>query len=135
MAHSPKLANLTVNAEAEALSDLFDTGYLRIYSGTKPVDADTALSGNTLLAELRFGNPAFGAAVNGVLTANALTQDSSADATGTATFFRAFRSDGTTVIMDGEVGVSGSDLNLNSVAIQAGTIVQVTSMIITVSKG
>jgi hypothetical protein len=38
-----------------------------------------------------------------VATANAITSDASADATGTATFYRALKSDGTTVVADGGV--------------------------------
>jgi len=87
-----------------------------------------------LLAELTFGNPAFGASVAGVATANAITGDTTADNTGTATWFRALKSDGTTVIFDGSVGTSGANLNLNSVAISAGAAVSVSSFSYTQSK-
>jgi hypothetical protein len=66
-----------------------------------------------------------------VLTLNAITADSSADASGTASWFRLLKSDGTTIVMDGDVGTSGSDLNLNSTAITAGGTVSVTSFAIT----
>lgn len=66
------------NARADNLLDALDGGTVRIYSGTRPATPDTALSGNTLLAELAMGNPAFSAAVGGVKTANAITQDASA---------------------------------------------------------
>lgn len=131
MANAPSRTNTGRNAMLDAFTALLNNGYLRIYSGTKPTDGDTALSGNTLLAELRFGATAFGAAAAGVATANAITADSSADATGTATFFRAFKSDGTTAVFDGTVGTSGADCNLNSVAISAGAAVSVTSMTLT----
>jgi hypothetical protein len=123
--------NASANAANDARCALLNTGYLRIYSGTQPTNADAALSGNTLLAELTFGATAFGASANGVATANAITQDSAANATGTATFFRAFKSDGTTAVLDGTVGTSGADLNLNSVSIVSGGAVSVTSMTIT----
>lgn len=134
MANAPKLSNAAANAAADAVAALLNNGYLRIYSGTQPADADTALSGNTLLAELRFNATAFGAASAAVATANAITSDTSADATGTATFFRALKSDGTTVVFDGSVGTSGADLNLNSVAIQSGAAVSVSSFTYTQSK-
>lgn len=107
-------------------------GLIRIYSGTRPTNADTALSGNTLLAELTFSDPSFPAATGtpGTLTASAITDDTSADATGTATFFRAVDSTGAAV-MDGDVGTSGSDLNLNVVAITTGINVSITSFVIT----
>jgi hypothetical protein len=114
---------ITTRAGASAL--------LRIYSGTRPTNADTALSGNTLLAELTCNATFAPAASGGVLTLNSITQDSSADATGTASFFRLVKSDGTTVVMDGNCGTSGSDLNLTTLSIVATQPVQVTSFVIT----
>jgi hypothetical protein len=73
-------------------------GSLRLYSGTPPADANAALSGNTLLATLPMSATAFGAAVAGVATANALTA-AVAPATGRPTFCRIIESDGTTVVV------------------------------------
>jgi hypothetical protein len=134
MALNPKFTNLAVNTKVDAQAVLLNSGFLDIYDGTQPVTADTAIGAQVKLARLTFGNPAFGAGVAGVATANAITQDSSADATGTATWFRALKSDGTAVL-DGSVGTSGANLNLNSVAISSGAAVSVTSMTLTESKG
>lgn len=134
MANAPSLTNTAANASADAVARLLDNGYLRIYSGTKPATADTGLSGNTLLAELRINATSAPAASAGVLTFNAITSDSSADATGTATFFRCFKSDGTTVVMDGTVGTASCDLNLNTTSLVAGAIVAVSSFTYTQSK-
>lgn len=134
MAKNTQVANVAVNAEADALARLLDGGFLRIYSGTQPATADTALSGNTLLAELGFSATSAPAAVAGVLTFNAITPDASADATGTATFYRCYKADGTTAVMDGNVLTSTGNLNLNSVAIQAGASVSVSSFTHTVEK-
>jgi len=119
--------NLGLNAQF----DVLNAGYLRIYSGTRPATPDTALSGNTLLAELTFGATAFAAATGGTKTANAIGSDTSADNTGTATFFRAFKSDGTTAVVDGTVGTSGTDAIINSTSIVAATTVACTSMVLT----
>ena len=135
MANNLKLSDVAVNAEADALSVLLDNGYLRIYDGTQPANADTAISTQTLLAELRFNADAAPSAVAGVLTFNAITQDSNANNTGTASWFRALKSDGSTVMFDGTVGTSGSDINIATTAIVAGAIVGVTSAVYTVSKG
>lgn len=98
----------------------------RIYSGTQPAGPDSTVTG-TLLAELTGYNvTAFGAVLNGVLTASAITQDSSANATGTAGYFRILTS-GSVAVIDGDVGTSGADLNLNSTSITAGAIVQISS--------
>lgn len=101
---------------------------LRIYDGSRPATAGTA---TTLLAELTCGTPFAAAAVNGVLTLGAITQDSSANATGTATWFRIVKADGTTFVMDGNVGTSGSDLNLTTTSIVSGQPVSVSSFVIT----
>lgn len=116
-----------------------NSGVLNIYSGTQPADGDAALSGNTLLASLTMNATAFSApsgtaSTDQTLTANAINSDTSADNTGTATFFRLFKSDGTTKILDGSVGTSGADLNLNSTSISSGTTVAVTSMTLTLVK-
>lgn len=133
MALDPQLSNEGASAAADAACALCNTGYLRIYSGTKPANADAAITG-TLLAELTFGATAFAGASNGVATANAIGADTAADATGTATHFRAWKSNGTSPVFDGTVGTSGADLNLNSVAIQSGAQVSVTSLTYTQSK-
>ena len=96
------------NLRLDQTWDQCNSGFLRIYSGTKPATADTALSGNTLLAEMTFAATAFGASASGTKTANAIGAAADAPATGTATFFRAFKSDGVTVVAQGDVGVTGS---------------------------
>lgn len=135
MANNLKMSNTAVSAEADALAALFNNGYLRIYDGSQPATADTAVVGQVLLAELRFGATAFGAASDGVLTANALTADSAANATGTAAWYRCLKSDGTTALCDGSVGVSSCDLNLNTVSIVQNAQVSVTAFQHTVPKG
>lgn len=135
MANNLKISTTAVNAQADVLSDLLDNGYLRIYSGTQPANANTAITSQVLLAELRFNATAAPAASGGVLTMNSITQDSSANNTGTATWFRALKSDGSTVVFDGSVGTSGSDLNIGSTSITSGASVAVTSMTFTVSAG
>jgi hypothetical protein len=111
---------ITTRAGASAL--------LRIYDGSRPATGGTA---TTLLAELTCNATFAAGAASGVLTLNAITQDSSANATGTATWFRIVKSDGTTFVMDGSVGTSGSDLNLTTTSIVATQPVSVTSFVIT----
>lgn len=135
MALSPKFSNACVNAEADAVSDLLDNGYLRIYTGSQPTNADTAIGAQTLLAELRFNATAAPAASAGVLTFNALTADAAANATGTAAWFRALSSNGTSVIMDGSVGTADADMIVATTAFVAGAEISVTSFTLSVSKG
>lgn len=134
MANNPQLSYAAVNAEANALAPLMNSGKLRIYSGAVPTRADDSIGAAVLLAELTMGATAFGAASNGVLTANAIT-GANAGNTGTASFFRIWDSAGTTCCIQGTVGTSASDLNLNSVAISSGAAVSVTALTHTVVRG
>lgn len=133
MALATSITTAARNAGNDAILALLnagnEAGQLRIYSGTAPADVNAALSGNTLLAALTLSDPAFAAAVAGVATASAISSDTSADATGTATFFRAgsMNSGTFTPVIQGEVGTSGADLNLSSVAITAGGTVAISS--------
>jgi hypothetical protein len=135
VALNPKRSNVAASAEADAVCDLLDNGYLRIYDGAQPTTADTAIGAQVLLAELRWNATAFPAASNGVATANAITSDASANATGTAAWFRALKSDGTTVVFDGTVGTGTHDLVLNTVSIVAAAAVAVSAFTYTANKG
>lgn len=127
------LTAVAKNARLDALTtQIGNAAKVRIYSGSAPANADAALSGNTLLGELTGGTPFAPAASGGVLTANSITQDSSADATGTASFFRVLTS-GDVVKAQGTVTATGGggDMTLNTVSIVAGGPIQVTSFTIT----
>ncbi len=115
-----QLDEITTRAGGSAL--------LRIYDGTRPATGGTA---TTLLAELTCNATFAPAATGGVLTLNAITSDTSANATGTATWFRIVQSDGTTHVMDGSAATSGSDLNFDSVSFVTGGTVAVSSFTIT----
>lgn len=119
MALNTQLANATVNAQADALATLLNNGYLRIYDGAQPATADTALGAQVLLAELRFNATAAPASTVGLLTFNAITADSSANASGTAAWFRCLKSDGTTVVMDGSIGTATANMILSTTTITA----------------
>ncbi len=102
---------------------------LRIYSGTKPANPDTAIAG-TLLVELTGNATAFGTEAAGVLTASAIA-NGTAVATGTASHYRLFQSNGTTPVLDGTVGTATSDLILDNTSIATGQVVSVSSFTIT----
>ena len=124
LAYSETVRNAMLNAITSAAGA---NAILRIYSGTRPATGGTA---TTVLAELTCNATFAPAASGGVLTLNAITQDSSADATGTATWFRITTS-GSTFVLDGSVGTSGSDLNLTTTSIVATQPVSITSFTIT----
>ena len=134
-----RLANASQQAAMDAVVDLIDggagAGTINIYDGTQPADANTAVSTQTLLATLTFSDPAFGNAdTSGVATASAITDDSSADATGTASWARILDSNSAT-IFDCDVGTTGATINLNSVSIIIGGTVSITSFTMTHPDG
>jgi hypothetical protein len=131
MALNPKLAVARRNAALDNILGNANNGILRIYDGAQPADADTAITTQVILAELTMGATAFPAAAGGASAANAITNDSSANNTGTATWFRLFKSDGVTAILDGSAGTATVNLVLNSAAISSGAIVSVTSFTVT----
>lgn len=127
MALNSQYAVAQRNALLDLLAAQCNSGYLRIYSGTQPATADTAITSQTLLAELRFAATAFGAAASGTATAAAIATVA-ASATGTAAWCRLLESDGTTVVCDGSAGTASANVVLNSVAIQQGADVSVSSL-------
>jgi hypothetical protein len=126
MALNTQLADATVNAQATSLSTLCNSGLIRVYDGTQPATADTALAGNTLGVTLTFNATAFGAPSGGVLTANAIASGV-AVASITPTFARILKSDGTTVVMDVSAGAAGANLTLG--AFTSGTTVTCSSFV------
>lgn len=138
------ISNNGALASLDGIVDRCDVGappaLLRIYSGTIPANVDTALSGNTLLAQLTMSNPAFGASFDtnpgARANASAITEDATADNTGTATFFRIYQGNGTTAEIQGSVTATGGggNLEINAVAIVAGAAVQCSSLFLTQSE-
>lgn len=112
---------------------------IRIYSGTKPANADASLSGNTQLAELTCAASPFSGFSDtgsaGRATFGAIASDTSADNTGTATFGRILDSAGSTVKAQFDAGTSGTSLILNTASITAGSTVAITSGHIDLPEG
>lgn len=121
------LANTLVDGLVDSLDAGAAPGTIKIYTGAQPASAGSAPTG-TLLGTLTLSDPAFGAAAAGEADASAITGDTSADASGTAGWFRSADSDGNTVI-DGSVSEAGGggDLILDSTAIVAGGAINITS--------
>jgi hypothetical protein len=120
------------NAAVNAVTALCNSGFIEVYSGTRPATPDTALSGNTLLVTLTFGATAFGAGSSGVATANAITSGTVV-ATGTAAWARVYESNNSTVVGDCNVGTSGSDINFPSLSFVINELVSCTSLTLTQS--
>ena len=129
------LSNYTVQAEATAINatSYFSGATLTIYSGTQPVSADTALSGNTALAIFTLPASGSNSVSNGVITFGAISSIT-AVASGTASFFRV--TNGANTIYDGQVTTTGGggDCQINSVAVSSGATVAISAMSFTVTK-
>jgi hypothetical protein len=103
-------------------TNIWDGGQLRIFddSATRPADADaTETGGGTVLATIILPTPAFAASATGGSIAKAGTwQDLSADASGTADWFRMYDSavtlgaSTTAIRMDGTVGLNTGTFDL-----------------------
>jgi hypothetical protein len=135
-----RISNDAAIAMCDALVDLLDAGagagYIEIRTGSQPATVETAASG-TLLATLALSDPAFGDAADddpgAKATANAISDDTSADNTGTAGWFRAYDSDDTAII-DGSAGTSGTDLILDDASIVSGQTVKINSWTVTMPE-
>lgn len=126
MASNLKYSNGTRNAQQQGLITYAGSdAIIRIYSGTQPSNANTAISTQTLLAALTVTG-SFGTDSNGTLTISSVAS-TTAVASGTASFFRIVKSDGTTVVMDGSIGTSDADMVVNTTTITSGENVQISS--------
>ena len=132
MALNPHFLLATRNTMLNDITTSLGTSCIfNIYAGGQPADVSSATTaGNVVVAAPTFPSTnAFGAASGGVLRANTITSDSSAVG-GTAAWFSICKSTGARVI-DGSVGTSGADLNLNSVTITTGAAVAITAFTVT----
>lgn len=136
-----RTATLFAKTGLDAATALLNGGSVEIRTGAQPDTVATAATG-TLLGTLTLNATAFGAATTAspsVATANAITGDSSADATGTAGWFRAYRSaaNGSTAIIDGSITASGGggDMIINNVNVVAGGTIAIDSWTVSQPTG
>lgn len=125
------------NAKLQKIIDAIDVGgsagKIKIYNGTRPA---TGGSGTTLLATLRFNAPPCASAPSGgVLTFSAITSDTDAAATGTATWARITDS-ADTFVADMSVGATGSgaDIEINTTSITIHATVACSAATITAAN-
>ena len=121
-----KYSNGTRDAQQNGLITYSGSGALiNIYAGTQPANANTAITSQVLLVTM-IVTGTFGTDSNGTITIGAAT-NGVAVASGTASFFRITKSDGTTVIMDGTVDTSSADMIINNTSINATQVVSLSS--------
>ena len=124
---------------------LFAGGFLDIYSGSRPANADTAESGTILVAIRASAGSSTGGrtglnwaadAASGVLAkASAQTWNGEAKNSGTATWFRFYTSGYTTgangICFDGDIATSGADLNMSNTTITDGATTTIDTFTVT----
>lgn len=106
-------------------------GTIKLYTGTKPADPDTAITSQTLLGTLTLSDPA-GTVSGRTLTFGTVTMDSAADATGTATWARLADSSAVAVIdIDITTTGGGGFGQMNTTSIVIGGPITAPSVVIT----
>jgi hypothetical protein len=121
------------NATLDVIESTIGTSaVLRILSGSVPATTATAQSG-TLLAEMTLPSDWMAAASGGTKALAGTWNDASANATGTAGYFRILDSTGTTVGIQGTITATGGggDITLDSTSITSGQSVTITAFTIT----
>lgn len=137
---------LTTAARNEVLDDGLDVLFdeFRIYSGTRPSGPDkpfNTATDVTLLASITLPDPFLAAAGSGARAKTGTWQDSSANATGTATWGRFVKSSDTDadtqteVRADVDVAESAADAIIDNDAINSGQVVTVTAFTFTLPSG
>lgn len=106
---------------------------LRVYSGSVPASTSTAITSQTLLAEITLPSDWMAAASGGTKALAGTWSDASVNATGTAAFFRIWNSGGTTAHVQGTVTASGGggDMIVDSTSFVSGTTFTITSFTLT----
>src|SRR5574343_659353 len=114
------LATAIRTARMEQIKTAIDAGgsagKIQWYSSPMPSSGE-AITSQTLLGTCVLSYPC-GTVSNGVLTFNSITDDNSADATGTIAFGRVLDSNNN-FVFDGSAGVSGEVFNFNTLSVQS----------------
>lgn len=103
---------------------------IKIYSGLKPASPDNAVTNQVLLCTLACSTTFAPPAVGSTLTVNPIEIGVGTEAAGTgteATWFRIETASGVGHI-DGTVGISGADMNLNNTNIAKAQTISVATM-------
>lgn len=131
MALNLNLSTTIRNSGLDAITTAIgSSGKLRIYDGTQPATVATAITSQVLLADLALSATSAPGASGGVLTFNSITNDSSADNTGTASWGSLLTSSNVRVA-DFTVGTSGTDMIINNTSITATQVVSCSALTIT----
>jgi len=132
MAESFVLATVQRTALANDLNTDRNSGVLKIYSGASP--GPNAAATGTLLGTFTLPASGSNTVANGVITFGAIS-NVLAVAAGTAGYGRFLKSDGTTVVGDGNCGTATTTIVLSTTSITNGAVLSITSATMTVPAG
>lgn len=128
-----RFATAVKNSMLTPIRDAIDAGAgagtVKIYTSPMATLPSDAISTQTLLGTLTFSDPSGATPSGGVFTASAITQDSSADATGTAVWARIADSTGT-VVVDVDITATGlgGAMQMNTTSIVIGGPILITAL-------
>lgn len=130
MKFSPSLRNNRAQQIIDAIDTDSSPGTIKFYTGPQPATG-AAITTKTLLGTLTFSKPC-ALAENGVISFDAITEDSEADASGTAVWARIADGAGA-FVMDVSVGAkdSGETVEMNTTGIVEGGPIRISSFDIT----
>jgi hypothetical protein len=123
-----KLSVEASNVATQAVTAMLDGGYIEMFAGSQPAGPNEKPIRGIKVCRIALSSPAFGKASNGEAQSRKTLESDPAEADGRVEWFRAYKRDGTPV-MDGSVGLSGCDLNINDTQIKTGTIAVVRGMV------
>lgn len=129
------------NTLETGIASEYNSQILEGRSGSRPAAADTAPTG-TVIFSITLPADAFATAASGAIAKAGTWQDTSADATGTLSWFRIRKTGdlGTTNTtdsrLDNDIALSGSNLLImDSLSVTAGQVVTINTFTITMPTG
>lgn len=103
---------------------------LRLRSGAQPANCAAGDSG-TVLCSMTLPADAFAVASNGSKDKNGTWQGAAVGGGGTIGHFRLYKSNGTTCVLQGSVGLGSGDLQLDNNVVADGQVITVTGFTLT----
>ncbi len=130
IAYKESIRNARMDLVTGAVDAGAGAGTIRMYDGTRPATG-SAITTEVLLAEPVFNDPSFASSASGSITANVVpdVEDTGASAVGELSWFRVVDSNGL-FVFDGDIGLSGSDLNVNTLTTAIGVNVKIISFVL-----
>jgi len=128
-------------AGTQGIYDLFNNGFIVLFTGSQPASADNTESGGALVTISSSAGTSglpFGTAGAGAITKAASNWSGTVGTGGIAGWFRLYAnpfttgSNGTAIRMDGNVGVSGSDMVVANTTLTVGATLTIDQFSLTI---